>query len=51
MLQRHIKRYSALKPGTKMAGLHRGEPFYERSALEELHTVRAAAGHDFLQRF
>ena len=40
VLQRHIKRYSALKPGTRLAGLHRGEPYYERSALQELHTVR-----------
>ncbi len=41
VLQRHIKRYSALKPGTRLAGLHRGEPYYQRSALQELHTVCA----------
>ena len=41
VLQRHIGRYLTLEPGTRMAGLHRGEAFYPRSALCELHTVRA----------
>ncbi len=40
VLERHITRYQVLKPGTRKVGLHRGEAFYPRGALEELHTVR-----------
>lgn len=39
VLERHIGRYFALKPGTKKAGMHRGEGFYPREALAELHTA------------
>ncbi|KAL0038560.1 hypothetical protein WJX77_010735 [Trebouxia sp. C0004] len=39
ILERHIGRYFALKPGTKKAGMHRGEGFYPREALAELHTA------------
>ncbi|KAL0052801.1 hypothetical protein WJX82_007986 [Trebouxia sp. C0006] len=39
VLERHIGRYFALKPGTKKAGMHRGEGFYHRDALAELHTA------------
>lgn len=39
VLERHISRYFALKPGTKKAGMHRGEAFYPREALAELHTA------------
>jgi hypothetical protein len=40
VLERHIGRYWALAPNTPVAGWHRGETYYERSALQELHTVR-----------
>lgn len=39
ILERHIGRYFALKPGTARAGMHRGEAFYPRDALTELHTA------------
>ena len=39
VLERHIGRYQALKPGTTKLGLHRGEAFYPRDALQDLHTV------------
>ena len=39
VLERHISRYFALKPGTKKVGMHRGEGFYHRDALAELHTA------------
>ena len=39
ILERHIGRYFALKPGTGRAGMHRGEAFYPRDALTELHTA------------
>ena len=39
VLERHIGRYFALKPGTKKAGMHRGEGYYPRDALAELHTA------------
>ncbi len=38
VLERHIGKYQALAPGTKKSGLHRGEAFYHRTALSELHT-------------
>ncbi len=43
VLERHIGRYFALKPGTKKAGMHRGEGFYPREALAELHTADRCA--------
>jgi hypothetical protein len=43
VLERHIGRYFALKPGTKKAGMHRGEGFYHRDALAELHTADRCA--------
>ncbi|KAL3141472.1 hypothetical protein ABBQ32_005034 [Trebouxia sp. C0010 RCD-2024] len=39
VLERHIGRYFALQPGTKKAGMHRGEGYYPRHALAELHTA------------
>lgn len=39
VLERHIGKYQALAPGTKKSGLHRGEAFYHRTALSELHTA------------
>ncbi|BDA45057.1 probable DNA repair protein complementing XP-C cells homolog [Coccomyxa sp. Obi] len=39
VLERHIGRYQALKPGTTKLGLHRGEAFYPRGALQDLHTA------------
>ncbi|CAL8469198.1 g8739 [Coccomyxa elongata] len=39
VLERHIGRYQALKPGTTKLGLHRGEAFYPRDALQDLHTA------------
>ena len=39
VLERHIGRYFALKPDTKKAGMHRGEGYYPRDALAELHTA------------
>lgn len=41
VLQRHISRYQALSPGTKPAGVHKGEAFFPRQALAELHTAGA----------
>lgn len=41
VLQRHIPRYSALAPNSKSVGLHRGEPYYLRDNLAELHTAEA----------
>lgn len=41
MLQRHIGRYQALLPNTKAEGMHKGEAFYLRSALQDLHTAGA----------
>ncbi|KAK9840463.1 hypothetical protein WJX74_010195 [Apatococcus lobatus] len=39
VLERHIGKYQALAPGTKKSGLHRGEAFFHRTALSELHTA------------
>lgn len=39
VLKRHIGKYRALQPGTRAAGVHRGEPFYNRDAIVELHTA------------
>ncbi|KAK9823314.1 hypothetical protein WJX72_001861 [[Myrmecia] bisecta] len=39
VLERHISKYQALKPGAKKAGLHRGEAYYARGDLVELHTA------------
>ena len=38
-MQRHIGRYQALQPGTAPSGMHRGEPFYARQSLHDLHTA------------
>lgn len=38
-MRRHIGKYRALRPGARAAGVHRGEPFYDRAAIEELHTA------------
>ena len=39
VLKRHIGKYQGLKPGTAPLGLHRGEPYYDRSALSDLHSA------------
>lgn len=39
VLKRHIGKYQGLKEGTRSVGLHRGEPYYPREALSELHTA------------
>ena len=39
VLERHIGKYQALAPGSKKSGLHRGEAFFHRTALSELHTA------------
>lgn len=39
MLQRHLPRYSAVRPGAKKAGLHRGEAYFLAADVSELHTA------------
>ena len=39
ILERHIGRYSALRPGAPKAGMHRGEAFYSTEDISELHTA------------
>ena len=39
VLKRAIGKYQGLKPGTAPLGLHRGEPYFDRSALSELHSA------------
>ena len=39
VLERHISRYEALQPQAQLAGQHRGEKYYLRSALQPLHTA------------
>ena len=47
VLERHISRYEALQPHSQLAGQHRGEKYYLRTALQPLHTAdRWASGHD-----
>jgi xeroderma pigmentosum group C-complementing protein len=38
ILERHISRYQGLAPGAKPLGFHRGERYYDRSCLHELHS-------------
>jgi hypothetical protein len=35
----HLYRYQGLTPGTKALGFHRGERYYDRSSLHELHSA------------
>ena len=39
LLQRHLPRYSAIRPGAVKAGLHRGEAYYNSRDVSELHTA------------
>lgn len=39
ILQRHISRYNAIRPGVKKAGLHKGEPYFLAADVSELHTA------------
>lgn len=39
VLQRHISRYQDLAPGAKACGLHRGEAYFLREDVCELHTA------------
>ena len=39
VLERHITRYQGLEPGTARLGLHRGEAYYDRSRLSDLHSA------------
>ena len=39
VLERHIARYQGLKPGTKRLGLHKGESYYDRSCVSDLHSA------------
>eukprot|EP00210_Caulerpa_lentillifera_P007977 g7616.t1 len=39
ILERQITKFKALVPSAKIMGEHRGEPFYLRSDVEELHSV------------
>jgi hypothetical protein len=39
VLERHITRYQGLEPGTKRLGLHRGESYYDRARLSDLHSA------------
>ena len=38
VLQRHITKYQSLKPDSSTCGLHRGEAYYLREDIVELHT-------------
>ena len=39
MLHRHISKYQALRPGAKPMGMHRGEAYYLREDVGEVHTA------------
>jgi xeroderma pigmentosum group C-complementing protein len=39
VLKRHIQKYEAMKPGSKMQGMFKGEVYYDRSELSPLHTA------------
>jgi hypothetical protein len=39
VLKRHIQKYEAMKPGSKMQGMFKGEVYYDRSELFPLHTA------------
>ncbi|GAX72825.1 hypothetical protein CEUSTIGMA_g280.t1 [Chlamydomonas eustigma] len=38
ILKRHLTKYQALRPGSTLLGTHKGEPYYARSAMSDLHT-------------
>eukprot|EP00798_Chlamydomonas_sp_ICE-L_P030864 gene30864-35908_t len=38
-LKRHITKYQALRPGSRPAGMHKGEAVFLRSDVSELHTA------------
>ena len=39
VLKRHIGKYQALAPGSQPVGMHKGEPYYLKSNLSEVHTA------------
>lgn len=39
VLARHIGKYQVLRPGSKTLGTHRGEAYYHRDSLGEVHTA------------
>lgn len=39
VLERHITKYCALVPGAKPLGAHKGEPFFSKVDVQELHTA------------
>jgi xeroderma pigmentosum group C-complementing protein len=39
VLARHIGKYQALRPGSKAMGMHRGEPYYLKEDVGEVHTA------------
>ena len=39
VLKRHIGKYQALKPESKIVGSHRGEPYYMRKDIADIHTA------------
>lgn len=39
VLQRHVPRYAALRPGAKACGLHKGEAYFKAADVSELHTA------------
>lgn len=50
VLQRHISKYQGLMPGATRLGLHRGEAYFDRTALVELHAAGRwkRLGHEVL---
>lgn len=39
ILKRHINKYQILVPGSKVVGAHKGEPFYLKKDLRDIHTA------------
>ena len=39
VLERHITRYQGLQPGARRLGLHRGESYYDRASVSDLHSA------------
>jgi xeroderma pigmentosum group C-complementing protein len=39
VLKRHIGKYQVLAPGSQPVGMHKGEPYYLKSNLSEVHTA------------
>jgi Rad4 beta-hairpin domain 1 len=39
LLERHITRYQGLEPGAKRLGLHKGESYYDRKSVSDLHSA------------